>query len=166
MPKRLTRKIYVVGEVSDENYLKFSKRLSALERQSKAPIEIELMSFGGEVYSALAWAARIQASPCEVNIKAYGIVASAAVLILAAGDNRKMSKSGWVMVHEDSTEVSGDVTTIEMSAKHGRRIEKQWSLLLAQCTTTSASTWERLHKRDLYMDADECIRLGLIDGTF
>lgn len=159
----MVRKIYIVGQIDEESYLKFSKRLSALERQNDDPVEIELASEGGFAYAALAFAGRMEASPCELVVKAYGFIASAAVLILAAGDKRILSADSWVMVHEDSGEFEGSVAEIEKKVAHARRMEHQWNKLMEKYSGTHADEWEELHEDTTYLDAVECKTLGLVD---
>lgn len=163
MTKALSRKIYISGEITTEAFTKFSRRLSRLERESSKPIEIELISEGGCAYDALAFAGRMRNSKCELIVKAYGLVASAAVIILAYGDKRYMAREAWLMVHEDSAELDGSVTDIEKAAAHMRRLEDQWANLLTQVTSTSYEVWETAHANTTFYSANECKILGLID---
>lgn len=160
----MNRKIYINGPIDSNAFLAFSRRLSRLELDSpNAPIEVEISSEGGEAYAALAYFDRIRNSPCEVNITSYGLVASAAVLILAAGTKRRMGKSAWIMVHEDSGDFSGDTSSYERDAKHLRRMEDQWNILLERVTFIGRAKWSVLHKATTYLCARECLDLGLID---
>jgi ATP-dependent protease ClpP protease subunit len=160
------RTLYIVGEISAENYLKFSEQLAVLEGVKRAadnPITIELFSEGGDAYSALAFAGRIRNCKSPTIIIAHGYVASAAVLILASGVYRKMSKEAWVMVHEDSGEIAGNVTEMQRDANHFRRLENQWAKLLEQVTNRSAKFWADAHTKTTYFCARECLDLGIID---
>lgn len=161
------RKIHVHGEISTESYDKFAKRMSRLERDGSGVIELELFSEGGLACAALAYSARIRRSPCAVRITAYGLVASAAVLILAAGDDRHMAKDAWLMVHEDSiSEFEGDATAVRRLTKQLDLMENQWSQLLAELTNASKEEWMRLHSIEQYISAEECLRLGIADVLF
>ncbi len=156
-------KIYIVGDINEESFQKFSEELTELENEDASTINIELLSAGGIAVDALAFAARMRMSPRNLTITAYGEVASAAVLILAYGAVRRMTKEAWVMVHEDSGKCNGDVSTVEKRAKHWRRMEDQWNLLLSQNTNADVETWAQLHKDETYLSAEECLNLGLID---
>src|SRR5580692_5695813 len=107
MPKVLRRymdrRIVLVGEINADKYEAFSTRLAELETGSSTKsITLELSSEGGDAHYALAIVGRMRNSPCDIIVKAYGLVASAAVIILAAGDIRHLAQEAWVMVHEDS----------------------------------------------------------------
>lgn len=162
-------KIYIHGEINDETYVKFSRQLSRREAAVKLSDniiqEIELISDGGSALSAMAFYDRIRRSSLHVNITATGFVASAAVLILAAGDCRRMTKNAWVMVHEDTTgSLKGLlVTDAEREIKQLRILENQWNKLLAEVTKISAREWERLNINTTYLTPQECLSYGLIE---
>jgi ATP-dependent Clp protease, protease subunit len=159
------RILNIIGDIDLENFKEFSVLLDALENKgSETDIHIRLSSPGGDVYSALAFASRIRLSQCNIIITAYGTVASAAVLVLAAGDYRIMAKESWVMVHEESGEGSfASVEVLERETKHARRMEDQWDDLLAQWTRTDRTIWANLHKKTTYLTAQDCLQLGLIE---
>lgn len=159
------RIIRVVGEINEASFKKFSRRLYALEMESHESIILELSSYGGVAFDALAFSDRMRSSPCDITVKAYGLVASAAVLILASGDFRLMGKSAWVMLHEDSDSPTGNVVHLEREIGQLRRMENQWAQLLASMSTAPASTWTELHKKEVYLDIEECLKLGLVDGA-
>lgn len=158
------RKITVSGEINEENFSNFSNDLAVLERPPFRPVQLHLISDGGDAYSALAFYDRIMVSPCPVHVHAYGLVASAAVLILAAGAKRYMGKSSWVMVHEDHGDTSGNVSYLEIETAHLRSMENQWNDLMAKHTTIDAPGWAKLHKRTTYLSYADCISAGLVDG--
>lgn len=162
-------KIFISGDITIESFVDFTKRLRKAELlaeqipDEEGSIDITLISPGGDAQVALAYFDRIQASPLKVNIIATGIVASAAVLILAAGHTRRMTKNAWVMVHEESGDISGDVHSIEKEVAHWRRLETQWTKLLASVTVTSAEQWAELHKKETYITPEQCLAYGLIE---
>lgn len=154
--------IRISSELTMETFREFSKKMAYLEGKKDA-VKIELSSEGGSAYAALAYSALIRNSPLNVEITAYGFVASAAVLILASGDIRFMTKEAWVMVHEDSGKLKGDVVALEREAAQLRRLELQWAELLQELTGTKASIWTALHKETTYLNAAQCVGLNLVD---
>jgi ATP-dependent Clp protease protease subunit len=159
----MDRRIILSGEIDSDKYYAFSTELNELESGTSS-ITLELSSDGGDAYYALAIAGRIRNSSCDIIIHGYGLIASAAVLILASGDFRYLAKEAWVMVHEDSiSEYEGTVSEMEKTAVHYRRLEEQWVELLAERTTANKVTWTDLHKAEKYLTAPECLKLGLAD---
>ena|ERR1700677_2804533 len=161
------QKIYLVTDIDNESFRLFSKKLSKLERDKVQQIRVVLSSYGGDALSALAFYDRIRLSPIYVEITATGLVASAAVLVLAAGHYRRMTKNAWVMVHDDTphpTEVKNKrLVEVEKTAAHYRRLETQWNGILAETTKTDIPTWDRLHREETYLNPEECLALGLIE---
>lgn len=162
--------IYIAGEINDESYVDFSKQLYALESddvyEDGAVIYVELISDGGSLSSAMAFWDRIKSSRLRVLITATGCANSAAMLILAAGDIRRMTRNAWVLVHEDTGgEGIGDlrIFEVERELRHLRQLEDQWNQLLADVSNITAYEWEQLNQRSAYLDASECLRLGLIE---
>lgn len=158
------RKINIIGDIDNEAYLLFVEQMDALEKGT-GDIEIELSSDGGDAYSALAFFDRIRRSQCDIIIIAHGLVASAAVIILAAGDYRQITANSWVMVHEDTVPFNEDarVTEVEKDVAHSRRLEIQWCELLEKVTGTPQDTWASLHKAETYLTPEDCLRLNLVE---
>lgn len=158
------RKYTLSGDVNEESFKDFCEHISIFETESDDPIELELNSQGGAAIDALAFYSRMRLSRCDINVTVLGMAGSAAVLILAGGDYRRMAKESWLYVHEDeSTLKSTNVSDFESHAKHMRRLETQWDILLEDLTGTPADKWAELHKADLFLTPKECVQLGIAD---
>lgn len=160
--------ITISGDIDNESYVEFSDKLAALETSTRGTVRVQLISDGGSAYSAMAFFDRIQNSRKPIHITATGTASSAAVLILAAGHKRFMTKNAWVMVHEDLSSCNTDieemrVTEAEREIAHLRKLEDRWNDLLARVTTTPAWRWSELHKNSAYLNAQDCLALGLIE---
>jgi len=159
-------KINVIGDIDENAYQEFAEQMDDSHIvQPGDDIVIELMSHGGDAMVGLAFYDRIRKHKGNVTVVAYGMVASAAVIILAAGDKRYMAENAWVMVHDDTTLVTEEdrVSQAEMKLKTSRRLEDQWCKILASRTKTSAVTWQHLQETETYLSSSECFKLGLID---
>jgi ATP-dependent Clp protease protease subunit len=164
----MAKKIYVIGDIDEEAYETFSKRLTVLEEKQHEKalwIRLELNSSGGSAIDAIAFYDRMRFSPFNFVVTVYGCAYSAAVLILAGGDHRRMSKNSWVMVHEDEypAEDGVRVSRLKQVADHGRRLEDQWNELMSSGSDASPEEWAKLHKAETYLSAEECLGLGLIE---
>jgi ATP-dependent Clp protease, protease subunit len=163
----LDRKLYINGEISNESYLVFAKKLSRLEvNYPGQTIQVEITSDGGDSESGLAFFDRIRNSPNQIVTVAYGLVASAASLVFAAGHKRFMAPNAWLMVHEESLKMSDKVSTLERDIKHFREIEDQYSTLMAGVSTTDKTEWDRLNTNETYINAKYALQLGIADGIF
>lgn len=159
------RKICLSGSIDEESFAEFCEKLDELEAASTKDVELVLNSIGGNALDAIAFLGRIRTSPCDINVTVYGLAGSAAVLVLAACDYRRMTKESWLMVHEDSGSYrSLSTTEIEKQAKIARAMEDQWSSILEGLTGTKKERWAELHKAgDLYIMPKDCVILGIVD---
>jgi len=163
-----TRSIPIIGEISSDTFAFLDTALTILEQQSKATITLKINSPGGSVYDALAIVARIQSSKCKIVTEVYGACMSAATMILASGKLRRMSKISWVMHHEAGYYADGTHTQIKHLTEQMDREEKIWVSTMAALTGTPAKFWAeegRLGK-DLYLDSEQCLNLGIVDKIF
>lgn len=162
--QKSTRTIIIAGGIDWETYENFAKRIKYLEMLSKSrSIRVHIASPGGDALAALAICSRIRCSPNHIITLCVGQASSAASLILAYGSFRAITKESWVMVHEDSGEVTGNVVELETEIVQKRRLEKQWCKLMAQRTQLTAEQWERLNKKTTYLSAEQCLKVGIVD---
>lgn len=158
-----SRTIVISGEINERTFRRVSMALTELEALNRKSITIEINSEGGEVYQALAVIGRMKNSPCKLTTIGYGQVMSAASVILAAGDERIISKYAWVMVHEGSAEVGGKVADMIEFIRQCRREEEQWARIMEDLTATPKSAWLEMCTKDTYLTPDQCLQLGLVD---
>ena len=161
----MSDKVYIVGEVDGDAVRAFLEQVDELEPKhlkSGKPIEVVLSSEGGYPMDALAIYQRMVTSPVDFHVTAYGLVASAAVLILAGGEKRAAPEGAWIMMHQDQAKISGSVSELSRAAMHYEWFETQWSKLLAERTGTWAETWATLHAKETYITADAALRYNLL----
>lgn len=161
-----SRKINIIGDIDEAMYNSFVESLDGMDEiDPGCDIYVELSSHGGDAMMAIAIYEKIRLHKGAVTIKAIGPVFSAAVLILAAGDIRIMTKNSWVMLHEDTVLVDEDmrVSQVELSAKNARLLEDQWDKLLASRTKQTSDFWKMYHREETYLSAQNCLVYGLVD---
>jgi ATP-dependent protease ClpP protease subunit len=162
------RIITLADEVSTSMFLKLDSALSEMESYNNKTITIRLFSEGGSVEAALAIVGRIRATKCNVVVEAYGYVQSAAVLILASGNKRRMSKYSMVMHHEPSYNV-GDSKHSEVRDKweNEEKLEELWCQFMAEFTKKPKKFWKNNGvKKDLWLSPKDLLKLGVIDEIF
>lgn len=164
MPSNKHNVIRITTAITRAAFKAFSEQMAEFKNDSSRTIIVELFSEGGDAHAALAFAAMIRSSKTPVTVIAYGYVASAAVLILAAGHHRIMTQEAWVMVHEDSGTIEFEsVVAMEREVKQYRGLENQWAALLEKFTGTPAEEWAIMHKETTHLSAEACKKLGLVD---
>lgn len=164
----LTNRTLTFSEAIEEgSFAYFDAGLSLLESAGSEPIEIKLNSGGGMVYEAQAIVGRIKASPCQINVTVFGLCASAAVLILACGKNRKISKYSWFMIHEASFGLQGRHGEAADFIKQTDRERDQWAGWLKEFSGGKRDKKYFLEldksRKDNYFTALEVVEMGLCD---
>lgn len=71
-----------------------------LDEVSASKIRVEINSPGGDVFDGIAIYNALRAHPAHVTTRVDGLAASAASLIVQAGDHRVMLSSAQMMIHE------------------------------------------------------------------
>ncbi len=162
------RSIQLVGSIDDKMFCAIDNALTLLEAKSKRPITFKISSDGGSVYAALAIVGRMQKSSCSINTEVYGRAMSAATIILVAGKKRRMSKLSWFMTHEGSYYLDGTHTQNKFNVQQQERENKLWCQVMSEYSGASAKFWETkgLNGMDLYLSANQCLKLKIIDEVF
>lgn len=157
----------VIQITSDIDYPLFDivdVALSIMEKDNpRSTVTIKIHSGGGSVYEALAVVGRIRASSCHIVTEGYGHIMSAATLILASGDNRKISRYAWFMHHETSYCSSGTLSQNREMLKQVEREERFWSKWMHEFTNYETENyWYKLGiKKDVYINAEELVEMGV-----
>lgn len=169
---KLIPDIRITGAIDEANYIDFASKLDVLDTKSlKRNLIIEICSHGGSADLAFAFVGRMRLSRHSFTTLGNGMVASAATLILAAGDKRLATKETTVMIHEDSIrKLSGKVSEIEEQAIHMRQMEIKWNTLLAEYSNKNGrdgfnvAYYNDLHSQgDTYLTPEQAKEHGFID---
>lgn len=161
------RVITISREIDEAEFDRVDNALTELESQSRKSVTIRINSPGGQVYHALAIIGRMKRSHCQIVTEGYGHIMSAATLILAAGDKRKVSSYSFFMHHESSYGVEGRHSQIKDYVKQAEREEQKWAEWMSQFTQKDKSFWlKKGVGSDAYFDADELLKLGVVDEVF
>ena len=141
--------------------------LTIMESESKQGITLKLHSPGGNTYEAIAVIGRLRKSKCHVTIEGYGHIMSAATLILASGNKRKLDKLAQFMWHSASYGVEGRHSEIKAVVKQVEKEEKMWAKAMSSLTNRTEKFWlEKGVHIDYYLDAETLLKYEVIDEVF
>lgn len=160
-----TKTLYIEGPISHKSYIRFDKQLKLLESLNDDPITIELNSGGGEEYAMFAYIDRISGCTLPITIRATGLVASAAIPILASGTHRIATPLTSFMHHTSSYSVGySRLVGHDTELKHAKEVEARVNKFLAKKTLKPYSFWTTTGKHtDFFFDTDFAKEIGLID---
>ena len=153
------KQINLIGEV---NEAMVEKLYEAIDAAGNKDVTIELTSGGGNSMDALAIYSRLRNYPGTVTIVARGLVGSAAVLILMAGDIRLMCEHAWLFMHEEEAELSGSVSSLRHSVEQTEKEENQFNKILAMRTKVDLFWFENFAEDNAYLTSKQALEHKLI----
>lgn len=162
------RIIFLVGEI--EPYMSNLIIAQLLFLESENPnkdIHLYINSPGGYVSSGLAIYDTMQFIKPNVSTLCIGQAASAASLLLAAGTKGKRYclPNATVMIHQVLGSYQGQGSDIAIHAKETLRVGNLLNEILAKHTGQPISRIKKDTDRDNFMDAQQSIAYGLVDGV-
>lgn len=161
----LANRVYWIDdEITNVTWRRLDAAMNILESMSKGAVTIRINSEGGDVYAALAIVGRLTSSTCKIITEGSGAIMSAAALILACGDKRRMSKYAYFMHHEASYEADGRHSNIKNEVAHQEIMERDWASHMEELTNESYQFWTDNGKHvDFHLNADQCLEHGVVD---
>ena len=165
----------------DENYLyRFSKQVDSNSVQScmskltqwhrkdsKCEIEIVFSSPGGSIidgFELFDFIQDLRLNGHKVTTGSLGMAASMAGILLMAGDVRWIGHQSWLMIHRAAFGAIGKTFEIEDEVKLVKRIEERIvDIFTSRSKLTKQKIKRNWDRKDWWIDADECLELGLVD---
>lgn len=160
------RIIFLGGPIDDDTANLVIAQLLFLESEDpKKDISLYINSPGGSVTATLAMLDTMNHIKPDIRTVCVGIAASGGAIILAGGTKGKRCTlpNAEVMIHQPWGGAQGQVTDIEITAKHLLATRDRLNRLLSKATGQSLEKIERDVERDYFMGADEAKKYGLID---
>jgi ATP-dependent Clp protease protease subunit len=163
------RIIFVTGPIEDTVASLITAQLLFLEAENpKKEIAIYINSPGGLVTSGLAIYDTMQYVRPAVQTLCVGQAASAASLLLCAGEKgqRFARPNSRILVHQPSASYRGQAQDIARHAQEIVKLKKRLNEIYAKHTGQSVEAVEKALDRDTYMTAEEAQSFGLLDEVF
>ena len=173
----VTRKdlhIYYYDEVNPKSILDLVNTLReatllSLDRQityeldSPPPIHLHIHSYGGDVYSGLAGAGHIINNKVPVYTYTEGGVASAGTLLSLVGKKRYIQEYSYMLIHQVSHWTHGTYENLKDEKQNMDKLMEQFYKFYKKYSKLKKKQIVKMLKRDLWFDADECLKYGLVD---
>jgi ATP-dependent Clp protease protease subunit len=165
---RLLRdRIIFIGRPFDD-FLANSVVAQLLYLESEDPetdINIYINSPGGYISSALAIYNTLNYIKSDIRTIAFGLAASAATLILAAGTPGKRTalEDTEIMIHQGRGGAEGQFADILVAAKHIEKLDNKLKTIYSKLTGQDEERIKADMDRDYWMSPLEAKEYGLID---
>lgn len=163
------RIVFLGGGIDDDMANLIIAQLLFLESEDpKKEISLYINSPGGSVTAGLAILDTMNHVKPDVSTVCVGMAASAAAVILAAGEKGKRYAlpNAEVMIHQPWGGAQGQATDIEITAKHILATRDRLNKILSKATGQPLSKIEKDVDRDYFMMAEEAKKYGLVDQVF
>ena len=162
------RKIFLWGVVDDKSSKDITDRLMYLEALDPGKeITFYINSPGGMVTSGMVVYDTMQMISSPVSTVCMGMAASMGSILLSGGTKgrRFIYKHGEVMIHQPSGGGRGTSADLEIMAVQIKKTKELGARILAE---NCGQTYEKVMRdfdRDYWMDAQESIAYGIVDGV-
>lgn len=162
------RKIYLWGEVSGKSAKYVIDRLEYLSLEGQDEIQLFINSPGGYVTDGFAIYDTIMSIDAPVSTICTGLAASMGSILLSAGKKgrRFIQPHAKVMIHQPSGGARGQASNIEIAANEILKTKHLSAEILAENCGQSVEKVLKDFNRDYWMDADESIEYGIVDGLY
>ncbi|HEX5669328.1 MAG TPA: ATP-dependent Clp protease proteolytic subunit [Chitinophagaceae bacterium] len=162
------RKIFLWGPVDDRSAKDITSRLLYLEAIDPGKeITFYINSPGGVVTSGMVIYDTMQMISSPVSTVCMGMAASMGSILLSGGKKgrRFIFPHGEVMIHQPSGGGQGTSADLEIMAVQVKKVKDMGAQILAD---NCGQPFEKVMKdfdRDYWMDAEESVKYGIVDGV-
>jgi ATP-dependent Clp protease protease subunit len=131
----------------------------------ESPIQMYINSPGGEIYAGLAIYDTMQMITNPIRTIAVGVTASFGTVLLTAGTKgeRYALPNATIHLHQPLGGAQGQATDIEIQARQILKLKALLNGVLSKHTGQTLEVIERDTDRDVYMEASEAVKYGLVD---
>ncbi len=160
------RIIFLGTQINDQVANTIIAQLLYLSNQDpEKEIQIYINSPGGVIYAGLAIYDTMQMIPNPISTVAVGVTASFGTVILTAGTKgrRYALPNATIHMHQPLGGAQGQATDIVIQAEEIMRLKSDLLGILSKHTGQSKKTVEKDSDRDVYMNAEQAVKYGLVD---
>ena len=163
------RKIIINTEIGDDLLECATLPLIEMDNDgSGEPIEIILSSVGGEIYSGFNLVDQIEKLKTPTTIHIMSMAASMGLLIAMAGKNNPNVKTvchpfSVGLLHSGSKYMEGSAHAVRDTFDFSQHYEEKIKQYILSHTKIDDDLYEKIERKEYWMDADEMMRLGIVD---
>lgn len=129
-------------------------------------IYLHINSPGGCLFSALSTIDAIINSKIPIISIIEGAAASAATIISMVCHKRYITANSFMLIHQISTGADGKYEEMKDNYMNDTKFMERLYKLYQKHTTMSNNTIKEVLKHDIWWDADECVKHGLVDDIY
>jgi len=168
-------KIFFYGDIDEDTILDLNKTLleidiklqntkNILGEDSFTPIiHLHVSTYGGSIFAAFSTVDTIRNLKSKVYTYVDGSVASAGTLLTSIGNKRFIGQYGHMLIHQLSSGVYGKFSEMEDEIYNCTNLMKLLKDFYKKNTKMPMKKLDELLKKDIWLNAEECVLYGLVD---
>lgn len=168
--KQLKNRRIVINSEIDDTLLEYAV-IPYMEMDndgSNKPIEIMLSTVGGEIYNGFNLVDQIERAKTPTVIHIMSMAASMGFLIAMAGKNNPNVKTvchpfSVGLLHSGSQYMEGSAHAVKDTFDFSQHYEEKIKEYILSHTKIDENLYEKIERKEYWMDADEMKRLGIVD---
>jgi ATP-dependent Clp endopeptidase proteolytic subunit ClpP len=170
--KSNTNNLYFYADVDTSTCMELNKHLRELDKRLRKVdidydvtprIKLRLNTYGGEIMAAFSSVDTIRDIKTPVDTYIEGCVASAGTLISGVGARRYMYKNAHLLIHQMSSGFYGKYSEFEDEIYNVTNMMKMLKDFYKEYTKLPMKKLDEILKRDIWLNANECLEYGIID---
>tara|TARA_B100001540_G_scaffold290427_1_gene287136 strand:- start:56 stop:631 length:576 start_codon:yes stop_codon:yes gene_type:complete len=131
-----------------------------------ARVFLYIHSGGGDLFAGLSALDHLRNNRVKVITVADGFVASAATLMLLAGAERKALKNAKILIHQLSTFFAGKYGEMCDEMTNSNELMESLRSVYQQETNMTAKKVNSMLKKEIHINSDEAVKLGVVDEVW
>ena len=158
--------VRLYGAVNQDSCVAFADQLLAADPvalETGFPICAHIQSLGGDLMPVFHVLDVIDGLSAPVWTYIDGYAASAATLISVYGEKRFMSRRSRILIHELRTSLEGPYTRVLTDAAHAQQLMEMMYEVYSTHSNMGEEKLRALLKRDVWLNADDALTVGLVD---
>lgn len=165
--------IYFYTEVNKSSILELNKNIKVVGTEmlhtanvleSATPeIKLHINSPGGSLFDGLAAVDYVRKSKAPVHSIIEGMAASAATLISVMAHRRSINKHSYMLIHQLSAGAIGKFEELMDDMENNKVLMNAIQNIYLERTKIPAKLLKEILKKDIYFDAKQCLKYGLVD---
>lgn len=137
--------------------------LIALNKAGGEEVTIRINSYGGDVWSGSEIYTLLRSYEGAVNVEVTGLAASAASVIMMAGNTVRASPTSEIMIHNPSSRAEGDYRAMEQAAKSLRNTREAIVNAYQIKTALDRTRIRAMMNAETWMTAQSAVENGFAD---
>ena len=168
--KQLKNRRIVINSEIDDTLLEYAiiPYMEMDNDGSNKPIEIMISTVGGEIYNGFNFVDQIERAKTPTVIHIMSMAASMGFLIAMAGKNNPNVKTvchpfSVGLLHSGSQYMEGSAHAVKDTFDFSQHYEEKIKEYILSHTKIDEKLYEKIERKEYWMDADEMKRLGIVD---